>query len=145
MSPFAEALHVFAFAVEIVFVDVGYVQHLLGREKLQLGQRLGGTGVLVSESADRLAGGKARLTRFEHGEPLLGRLVAGAGRALRLVGHLFDRLQVGQHQLGVDRFDVAQGVYGAVDVHDVSVFKTTHDVQPGAVAARSSLAPASLM
>ena len=43
--------------------------------------------------------------------------------------HPFDRLHVGQHQLGVDRLDVAQRIDAAFDVDHVFVFVAADDVQ----------------
>ena len=48
---------------------------------------------------------------------------------LRAVEHRLDRLQVGQHQLGVDRLDVADRVDAPLDVHDVAVVEAADDVQ----------------
>ena len=38
-------------------------------------------------------------------------------------------MQVGQHQLGVDRFDVANRIDAAFDVHHVLIFVAADDVQ----------------
>ena len=44
---------------------------------------------------------------------------------------LFDRFDVGQHQFGVDDFDVAHRINAAGDVHDVGVFKAADDMDDG--------------
>ena len=56
-------------------------------------------------------------------------LVAGASRLLGFLKLRVDRLQVGEHQLGVDCFDVADRVDRAVHVRDVGVLKAPHHVQ----------------
>ena len=45
------------------------------------------------------------------------------------VGHSFDRLQICQHQLGIDRFDIAERIDAALDVYDVFVLVAADDVQ----------------
>ena len=44
---------------------------------------------------------------------------------------LFDRFKVGQHQFGVDDFDVAHRVHAARDMDDVRVLEAAHDVHDG--------------
>ncbi len=55
--------------------------------------------------------------------------------ALHVLGNFFppffDRFDVGQHQFGVDDFDVAHRINAAGDVHDVRVFKAAHDLHDG--------------
>ena len=50
-------------------------------------------------------------------------------RRSALSSELSDGFQVGQHQLGVDRVDVADRVDGALDVDDVGVLEAADDVQ----------------
>ena len=62
---------------------------------------------------------------------MLGLFVAGTGGALGFVGHRLHRLQVGQHQFGIDRLSIAYGIDRAVDMGDVGVVEATHHVQNG--------------
>ncbi len=70
-----------------------------------------------------------RLAIGEDFQPPFGFRPAAAGRALATFDHTFHRLQVGEHQLGVDRVDVAHRVDAAFDVHHVFVFIAANDVQ----------------
>ena len=54
--------------------------------------------------------------------------LAGLGLFLGLLQRPVDRLEVGQHELGVDDADVAQRVDRTGDMRDVVVFKTAHDM-----------------
>ena len=46
---------------------------------------------------------------------------------LQLGQRVFDGLQVGKNELGVDGVDVVGRIHLAVDMHNVIVFKSTHD------------------
>ena len=62
-------------------------------------------------------------------------LVAALGVFLRLVNAAVDHFQVCHNELGVDDFNVAQRVGRALDVGDVGVFKTAHDMDNRVAAA----------
>ena len=42
--------------------------------------------------------------------PQLGLFVATPRRTLRLIDRVFERLNIGQHQLGFNRFDIRNGI-----------------------------------
>lgn len=65
------------------------------------------------------------------GEFGLGFLVAAFGFFFVAVATFGDAVHVGEDQLGVDDFDVADGIDGAVDVVDVGAFEAAHDVDDG--------------
>ena len=75
-----------------------------------------------------------RLAGFKDGLCLLdcvhvGRLDLLAAQILLQLGQrVFDGLQVGEDQLGVDGVDVVGRIDLAVDVHDIIVFEGTHDL-----------------
>ena len=69
------------------------------------------------------------MARTQYVEPHLGFLVAGARHPLRLLHHRLDRLQIGQHQLRVDRFNIADRIDGPFDVNHIRVAEAADDVQ----------------
>ena len=76
-----------------------------------------------------LPSAKQRLALFQNLQPPLGFRSAEADLLGRAIDHAFDRLQIGQHQLGVDRFDIAKRIDAAFDVDDVLIFVAANDVQ----------------
>src|SRR5205814_4152930 len=61
--------------------------------------------------------------------PRLRVFVAAAGDALGLVERGANGLQVGQYQLSINRFDIANRIDGAFDVCNVVAFEAADDVQ----------------
>ena len=116
--------------VVVALVDVGHQQHRLGRERVQVAQRVG-----------RVGGHRHRARRaalLQRGDDLghpallgLGLLVAAA----RLLGHALQAalglLEVGVEQLGLDGLDVAARIDLALGVDDVVVVMGAHDVDDG--------------
>ncbi len=125
----ADLLHERPFAGEVRLVDVGDVEHGLGGHQLQLAENLRRLRAVEREAADGIPRGEPRFAGREHLDAGLGVFVAGAGGPLGPLQHAFDRLQVGEHQLGVDRFDVADRVDGPFDVHHVGIGEAADDVQ----------------
>ncbi len=113
--------------LEAVFRDVGDVHQRLEREQEQIAhQRF--LFVVEAEAARRLA-------FVETGRELLQNrhlrhrfLVVRLGRTLDAVQRLVDGVEIGQRQLGIDRFDVGDRIDLAGHVHDVGVLEAAHDV-----------------
>ena len=56
-------------------------------------------------------------------------LVTGLRCFLRALQSALDRVEVGERELGVDHFDVGDGIDAPRDVHDVVVDEATHDLR----------------
>ena len=88
-------------------------------------------GILVEAAfacglVERLAGFKDGLCLLDSVH--VGRLDLLAAQILLQLGQrVFDGLQVGKNELGVDGVDVVGRIHLAVDMHNVIVFKSTHD------------------
>ena len=134
-------LHVVAhFLDERIFVgggEVGFL-HVAGEDRRLVGQQeeTPDDGFFVrrqrqAERVGRLAGVQVRANLFQH--VLLQQRVFVA--AFHVLGDflppLLDGLEVGQHQFGVDDFDVAHRINAAGDVDDVRVFEAAHDLDDG--------------
>ena len=112
-------------------VDVGDVELRLGGDE----EELAGDGALVVGEV----GGAGRLAGVEDGEELLQHgvlgfdfgVVAGFGGALDFGVALFDGVEVGEEELGVDDVDVVEGVDTAGDVDDLGVVEAADDVADG--------------
>lgn len=71
---------------------------------------------------------------FEAGDEIEGGLrlfVAAAGLLLELGFLFFERVHVGEEELGIDDLDVADGVDGVADVFDVGVLEAADDLDDG--------------
>ena len=120
LGPLADRLHQRPLAGEVGLVHVGHVQHRLGGQEAELLERElivlvhavgeGPNGLALVEGGEEL---------FEQGDAGLGLLVAALGGPLGLGQGDLGRLQVGEHELGVDGFDVRKGLDLAFDVGDV--------------------------
>ncbi len=112
-----------AASAEHVLVHVEDVDERLGGEQAQLADRFEVDGCRGERRP-----GIQRLLRFDRGlehdrlDPLGLEFLLVAG------DRLLEGLQVGEHELGVDRLEVALGVDAAVDVHDVGVGEAAHDL-----------------
>ena len=81
--------------------------------------------------------GRARRAAFaKFAEPAFGKrkqipqfLVAALGLFLHLRDAPLEALEIGQHQFGLDRRDVRQGIDAALDMGYVAVLEATHDVR----------------
>ena len=94
----------------------------------------------------------ALLLRLAHGEPrrlalaqqrqrpvdqierllgLLGVLVGALGLSLEAVDALFEALEIGEHQLGLDGLDVGDRIDPVLHVGDVGVLEAAHHVRDG--------------
>ena len=58
-------------------------------------------------------------------------LVAALGFLLHGDDALFEAVEIGEHQLGLDRLDVADRIDAAFDMGDVAVLETAHDMGDG--------------
>ena len=70
----------------------------------------------------------ARLIEVEH---LLRLLVAALGLFLERVDAPLQAVEIGQHQLGLDRLDVGDRIDAALDMRDVGVLEAAHHVGDG--------------
>ena len=61
-------------------------------------------------------------------EELLGLLVAALGLLLERRDALLEAFEIGEHQLGLDRLNVAQRVDAALDMRHVAVLEAAHDM-----------------
>ena len=107
---------------------VGDVHHGLGRDQVQLLQDLG----LALGQHDGARGLAVLERRQQHLQGIAARdsrLVVGLRRLLRSLMDLLHRVQVREHQLGVDDLDVVQRIDLARDVHDVVVHEAAHEVR----------------
>ena len=73
----------------------------------------------------------ARLTRSSVSLGLLRVLVAALGLLLQRVDALLQAVEIGQHQLGLDRLDVGDRIDAALDVGDVVVLEAAHHMRDG--------------
>ena len=64
-------------------------------------------------------------------ERLLGFLVAALRLLLERGDALLQALEIGEHQLGLDRLDVGDRIDLALDMDDVAVLEAAHDVGDG--------------
>ena len=115
-------------AVHVGLVHVADVEHRLRGDEAEGAHRerlLGGE----LEAADRAAFVQALEAAPEDLDAKLRLLVAGAGLPAGLVEGALDLLQVGEHQLGADRVDVAERVDRAGDMHDVVVLEAADDLK----------------
>ena len=112
---------------QLVVVHVEHVDERLGGHQMQVVD-----GILVE--AAFACGLVERLAGFKDGLCLLdcvhvGRLDLLAPQILLQLGQrVFDGLQVGEDQLGVDGVDVVGRIHLAVDVDDVVVLEGAHDL-----------------
>ena len=111
-------------------LDIADIEHGLGRQQPQareglalLGIHLGGAGGLALAQGDQAA-------RHEV-EEFLRVLVAALGLLFQRHDALFEAFEIGQHQLGLDGLDVADGVDLALDMGDVGIFKAAHHMGDG--------------
>ena len=74
---------------------------------------------------------QSRLAIGEDLQPPLCFRAAGAGRFFAAFDHPLDGLHVGQQQLRIDRFNIAQRINAAIDVDDVFIFIAADHVQHG--------------
>ena len=113
--------------VVVALVDVGDEQHRLGGERAEQAERVGG----VVGRRDQ-AGGTAGLEHFDQRpQPCLlgdGVAVATAGLAHDPLEPALGLLEVGEHQLGLDRLDVGDRIDAAVGMDDPRVLVRPHDV-----------------
>ena len=114
-----------------VFADVAHEHGGLGGDEAQrLEARLVfGRERQGAHGAAFVQGGLHRLQQPEHGGGFLV-VAAFAGFGVALHG-FFDRAQIGQAQLGLDDFDVGNGIDLAGHVNHVGVFKAAHHVHDG--------------
>ncbi len=111
---------------DLRLVDVGDVEHRLHRQQVQVVDELAllgghlhlrGAVALVHPLGEALEQLDLRDGRLV----VLGLLLETRHRAL-------DGAQVGEHELGADRLDVALRVHAALDVDDVLVGEVAHDL-----------------
>ena len=111
-----------------VLGHVGDVHHGLGRDQVQLLQDVG-LALGQHDGARRLAVLERRQQHLQGVAARDGRLVVGLRRLLRSLMDLLHRVQVREHELGVDDLDVVQRIDLARDVHDVVVHEAAHEVR----------------
>src|SRR2546423_2250472 len=61
----------------------------------------------------------------------LGRLFAGTNFLLQAIVALLQRRKIGEHQLGIDHFNVADRIDGGTDMMHVRVLETAHNLDDG--------------
>ena len=71
---------------------------------------------------------QCREHRVNHLDQCPGLLVAAAGALLHRDGAPFEAFEIGEHQLGLDRLDIADRIDRTFDVNDVAVSKAAHDM-----------------
>ena len=69
--------------------------------------------------------------RLIRSSELLGLLVAALGLFFERDDALFEAFEIGQHQLGLDRLDVADRIDVAFDMGDVAILEAAHDMGDG--------------
>ena len=70
--------------------------------------------------------GEAALREFQQ---FLGFLVAALGLLLHRDDAALEAVEIGEHQFGLDRGDVGERVDLALDMRDVAVLETAHDMR----------------
>ena len=86
--------------------------------------------VVQVEHAHRTRLVQHRLAFLEHGDEALRFLVAACARGFAVARELLlDGGEIGERELGVDRFDVRDRIDLAGDVDDVRVLEAAHDVR----------------
>ena len=110
-----------------LFVDIADIENRLRRQEAQ---RLEKTPLFAAD-----ASGARRAPFFQFAEAALGErqqvlglLVAALGLLLHLRDAPLEAFEIGQHQFGFNRGDVGQGVDAALDMGDVAVLETAHDM-----------------
>ena len=87
---------------------------------------------MLFDAADGAARRLARPQRREHRVDNVGQrsrfLVAAARPLLHRDRTPFEAVEIGQHQLGFDGFDIADRVDRTLDMHDIAVIETAHDM-----------------
>ena len=126
----ADLLHERALALEVGLVDVGHVEDRLGREQPEfLHRHL--LGLVERERAERLLRQQVGEALFHHVDFELGILVGALGRTFQLGQAVFQMLDVGQHQLDLDRLHVGDGVDLAGHVDHVGILEAADHLQNG--------------
>src|SRR3569832_1920276 len=86
---------------------------------------------LALDRACRLALAQQHERAVDEVERLLGFLVVALRLLLERVDALFQALEISEHQFGLDRLDVGDGIDLALDVGDVGILEAAHDVHDG--------------
>ena len=108
-------------------VDVADVEHGLRRQEPERLKEV----VLLAADASRPRGpafAQLRETALGERQQVLGVLVAALGLLLHRYDAPFETLEIGQHQFGLDRVDVGQGVDPSLDMGDVAVLEAANDM-----------------
>ncbi len=117
---------------EAGFVDVGDVELRLGGDE----EEVAGVGLFFVGEVDGAGGlaGFEGFLEFGEGGELGFDLVVGVGGLVEFFDFgvaLFDGVEVGEEELGVDDVDVVEGVDAAGDVDDFGVVEAADDVADG--------------
>ena len=76
----------------------------------------------------RLARAQRRQHRLDDADQRLGLPVAPAGTLVDRHGAAFEAFEISEHQLGLDRLDIADRVDRALDMDDIVVAEAAHDM-----------------
>ena len=110
--------------------DIGGVEHRLRGHQAQLAQRHHGV-VVGLERAYGPAFAQGRQRRLHDGELGLRVLVAALRLLASRIDALLEAVEIGQHQLGLDRLGVAHRIDPALDVGHVGILETAQHVHDG--------------
>ena len=112
-------------------IDVCDVEHRLRAEQVEGGEFAPGGLVGQVEPARRPAAFQQSERRLDGGETILRLAVPAAGALNRGLPLTLQAFEVGQHELGLDQLDIAQGVERAGAVRDLVVLEAADQVEQG--------------
>ena len=85
----------------------------------------------LDDSAPACPRAAVRASACTRSSGLLRLLVAALGLLLQCVDALFQAVEIGEHQFGLDGLDVGDRIDLALDMRDVAVLEAAHDMRDG--------------
>ena len=113
------------------FVDVAHVEHGLGGQQLQRAPRRPPPRRVILASRAGLPSRSSTSALSISATWALALLVAGLGLLLDRRAPLLEAVEIGEHQLGLDRLGVGDGIDAVLDMGDVVVLEAAHDIGDG--------------